>query len=70
MNLQRQIEAFVNMYAPVAQSSRDLFIGRLRAIMNEYARSAIAHGDIPETGVAHRPQGERLRTAAGKEEKT
>ena len=66
--LQFEITAFVDEYAPKSTAARGRFIQKLRILMNEYARSAIAHGDIPEVGVPHKPleKGRRLTPAAGK----
>jgi hypothetical protein len=56
VSLQEQIESFVDTYAPQTDRMRLIFIKRLREIMNEYALSAIEHGDIPEKGVPHKWQ--------------
>ena len=53
--IQFEIETFVDDYAPEARAARERFVRKLRELMNEYARNAIKHGDIPEVGAPHNP---------------
>jgi|GEM_PF-6649813 len=52
-SLQRQIEAFVDRYAPVSRDGRNRFVDQLRAAMEAYALEALQHGALPNKGEPH-----------------
>lgn len=47
LTLQEQIEEFVAKYGPRGRREFERFVADLRFVMNEYAASALVHGDIP-----------------------
>lgn len=54
MDLQEKIERFAANYGPKEPSRFNDFVFELREVMNDYARAAIVHGDVPEEGVPHK----------------
>jgi hypothetical protein len=62
MNLQEEIEHFVQAWGPDAKDLRHSFIIKLRELLNNYAAAAIEHGNLPEVGRPHR---ETRRTTPG-----
>jgi hypothetical protein len=62
MTLEDKIICFVNAYSPDELDRpylRTAFIEQLRALMDEYARNAIVHGNIPDTEHPHVDRGAR-----------
>jgi hypothetical protein len=56
VDLQKEIQEFVNTWGPGREHAalRPAFINRLHWLMNEYAKAALAHGNLPEVGMPHR----------------
>lgn len=53
-DLQDRIVAFVKKHGPKDMKLAGEFVWDLRSIMNEYARFAILHGNLPEAGMPHK----------------
>lgn len=54
MTLEDRIVRFIETYGPDEPFLRTAFIDRLRALMEEYGRNAIIHGNLPDTEHPHR----------------